>query len=518
MKNKILGLVCVAIVFIVSAMCLCACEIMSGNGTVNNNNQSNDKKSDPSVNTIQLNEALDNYDKETTKKSDIETSAKVVVHAFKNNFHHEYGVGIDAALTRIIDENKTYIDCEVFPSEDNFEFIGALAMIKEFFKFENNPFLGVSEENKEANSLVDEICNVIDYIAAFLVGKIDLNAQFGAYDGNYNLKAEYEFDKGEGNVEKNDFWYGADDDTLSSYFGVSPQSDFIINSYLMTSVFGGLGSNKNLYKEDLSDKKTYKGESQRDIIFDERKTAAFFAEEVIELLKIFGNNDAAEQVKCINKYKDSFISWITVENAEVKADFHNNTLPEKINTGISIKVNIPSEELRKMITDFSEHGIISKVTAILINFSIRNLGLCGLNGEKEYLGIELNANVEEKFAYGEDECDLSLKDGDLFLSLERENPDRVILKEVIEEAIFDVDVYLASLIESLPKDLPKEIIDTVKSGIEKALTEIDVADINKKTVNDIAVKILKDINTDNYGMIVKLAVEAAIRLLSQSEG
>ena len=517
MKTKLLWRACAVIVFIILAMGLCACEMLSGNGTVNNNNQSNGNNSDPSANTIQLNEALANYDKKTTKKSDISASSGIVVHAFKNNLHHEYNIGLDTELTRITDKNKTYLDCQISPNEVDTDFVGALAMIKEFFKFEDNPFSGVSEENKTANSLVGEICNLIDYIAAFLVGKVELGAQFGAYDGNYNLKAQYEYDRGEGNIEKNDVWYGADDETLASYFGLSAQSDFMINSYLMTSVFGGLGSNKNLYKDDLSDDKTYDGESQRDIIFDETKTASFFAEQLIEVLKTLGNNDTAEQVKCIYKYKSKLISWLTVEKAEVKADFYNNTLPEKVNTGINVQLNIPCNELRGMITDFSEHDIISKTTAILINFSIRNLGICGVNGEKDYLGIELNANVEEKFAYEEDECDLSRKDKDLFLSLDTEDPDRIVLGEVIEETLFDVDVYLASLVASLPKELPQEIIDTVQNGIKNALENIDVSEINKKTVNGIAVNILKGINTDNYGTVVKIAVEAAIQLLSQSE-
>ena len=145
MKTKLLWRACAVIVFIILAMGLCACEMLSGNGTVNNNNQSNGNNSDPSANTIQLNEALANYDKKTTKKSDITASSGIVVHAFKNNLHHEYNIGLDTELTRITDKNKTYMDCEISPNAVDTDFVGALAMIKEFFKFEDNPFSGVSE-------------------------------------------------------------------------------------------------------------------------------------------------------------------------------------------------------------------------------------------------------------------------------------------------------------------------------------------------------------------------------------
>ena len=518
MKKVILRVVTL-VVLLTMAVSACACGFFSSrndNDAQKQNGTENKKPLEDKKPDIEYDEMFDNYADSDEKQNNTDLSADIVFHALKNKVHTKFNIGLNAELVRIMRDDKMYAGVKFTAKNVDNEFIGVLGSIIEFFK--HNEFNSSSEENDKANEIASNIDVYIDYIAEFLRGKIELSAELGVTDNGYNLKSKYVYDKSDYEIEEKGVWLGATDEDVSLLLGKNTNASTVISDYLMKSIFEDMGKDSNLRDKDLATEKSYEGDRDYDIILKNNQSAKAIAQGIASLGKLICKEKTVEQLQCLADCAEIIASWITVDKATVQADLKDN-LPDKVNAGATVYINIPKDELASMIIELGKKEIISKLAVLIINFAARNLETCGINGEKDYIGLELKVNAEENFVY--ENVSMENVDNELFIRTDIDTDGRVMIADKLsdkaEEALFDADVYLADLISNLPTEIPQEIRTALSNGVKKTLAEIPLSEINKSTVKTVAANVLKELNTDSYGLVVKVAIQSAIKLLESSE-
>lgn len=508
------------IVLFIAAVCLMAALLvscgMTSTGTTNKKKDAN-SGSEITEEKIALTDAVKNYDDKDVKRSNIEANGALEIY-FANGNNGEYKkskVGTRLKLTRMENEDKYYAKAMLLPGDVSDEVVGLLTTVKDYCEG-NTGLIGrlsyetLSDDKKEK---LKAFAPYLTYVQAFLQGKITLNAEAGYEDDSLNVKAAYKYNKTNTEVEQDELWCAADVGTLA---GVIPGAteekltSLFIDPLLKLAVL----SNGT---DSASDRVSTTGEAKYEIkpdITTEKDAINDVMSSLFEILDVEANETL------VNMLFQKIGKWVTVESdSKIDITVDKDKMPDWMLYNVKVVFNLPVREFKETIVELKKYGL-SDDAASLINTMITaiNLYICGANGEPEKVGFAIDLSVREEYLYAGKDTIISSDKGDLYISADEDETDRVELDKMFRSLSAEqVGQFISKIEEMLNTDNAEEIGNAINEKV-KDVTGISLYELGKATA-DVLREYLKNDETlkETVESIIEKIVKGEIKLTVKAD-
>ena len=460
MKKAFFGRIAIAIALIVGMFALVACGSNGGNTSdTKNTDQKTEKK-------ISLSEAVENYDAQTVKR--IDATAEGTLSFFMMNTASQSAkeaqkkdIGVKLGFTRITNEDENYAKAELLPNgKADDSVIGVFNAVKE----------------KESESL-GKTGEYIDFVIDFLKDKVTAQAELGVKDDAYNLKAEYR-DNGT-KVVSDSFWGVFNMESVSNLSQLDFKTEVLAKTLLSDSIIGKF----NMEGTDKAAKRVTKdGIANYDIELAIDGYINDLAKNFVGMLSKYGVKLENKKAEVVQQAVNVVKKWITVEPTSLKAVVGKDKLPKSMRVVTTITIDVELDEFREMNLDLSKAGLMEEDQAKAINTAAWGLTVFGTRSsknEKDYIGLSLTLDLEERFAYEQSSCNTENTDRDLYISDKVEAEGRVNLVDLIVKVGEEEG---KKIVEEFVKKYEADE-DTMKAVVAEILASFDFS--SKISVADI---------------------------------
>ncbi len=449
MKKKLSVLLCLSVIAVSLFLCS-SCDF----GGLTGNGGTTTTKSKKEVETkIELSDAIEKYDEETVKGSDI--SLDIVATVYNKIYPRKPSHSVGALLTaeRIENEGKHYFSAELTPSEESDTDVAGLLTL-----------LSQGQETV--------VKSILSYASDFLTDKIDLMMEMGEQDGVYNLLATY---KNKNKTEEGgNIWYVADETTLSKWMNSSsfelPENQ--VSNFLMKSLYSGLSVDSSFYSQDNASEYVNKnGTANYDITL--KKTTGTVVSLLTSILTGTGLNNI-EAIADYQWYIDTVSQWIAIKTAKVDALVSKAGLPDTLKNNIILDINIPFDSLKDVIDRLAQNEIIAIETRTLCFTLIqqsRDIFTGTTASDTDCIGISVEIDMDEDFYYDDSQCSLSKKNPDLYLGMDEKAEGRLRLSQVLAGYIFNLEDHIETILSNLDETYKDKIAD-IRKAVNDKLDEL----------------------------------------------
>lgn len=398
MRKKLSILAVFLVLIAVLTTCLFACA--DGNKT----------KIRESVVKPDISTALNNYEKLSMKRSKFDAELSLSIYQLQKIKDEEklakIGLTEVLSLDRTVNDGKIYLDGTLKTGRIDDLFVAAYTLAQ--------------------RNINDDYNREKDGVLHYLEGKSHFGLKLGYNDDCYNLKGAF-IDEGE---EVDTFWGATDNANINNLIknfkldvGEINPSEFLMTSGLidLTDVSDWLsGDAASKYFSTQGNKFIY------DLSVDGEKLHALIFDYLKKFAGLFGDEDYVEDVELFEKVLPYLEKWISVGPSDVYADVYENGLPISCSTSLQINVDINLTELNDVL--YLLFGEDKNTIMTAVNFMSFLLSLRGTKNQQNTIGITFDLNLTENFVYGAENCALDGADGDMFLPLDIENPDRYVFR------------------------------------------------------------------------------------------
>lgn len=483
MKKSLLKIIIFTLLITVITATLSACGFLNN---INNNNGTGNGDSingDGSQNSVEkkpaLSAVLDNYSNLEEKGSVASTLFKMSFYSDVSGSNETYSLGIKTDLTRKIDDEEIYLGVELEPYQVDDKTVGVFSAIKTTLGLliETGNDLPQSENARKA---LTEFIGYIEYINAFLLGKIDLSAELGIQNDDYNLLLNYCYNKDEQKEEKSS-WFGVEKEKIRDLLDISQEANLLKTAYVSGAIFEGLSKNTDIHEKDSASKNTdAKGESKYSISLIKSKVFEMITKYVGNFL--FGEEATKDNYDSIY---ESVSQWITVNEANLLGTSNSDDLPVEISSIFTINVNAPTKDIKKLVTDVFNKGYINEDTTQLINFltGLLSTYVCGTNGEKNTIGITFEVDIKETYGYKNADYDTDDVNEKLFVPLQEKEKDRINVADVLADMIEDLSKYVEVVLEPMSENkYYQDVLQQIDSLLQEMPKPYKKSVVNEKLV------------------------------------
>lgn len=458
MKKAFFGRIAITIALIVGMFALVACGSNGGNTSdTKNTDQKTEKK-------ISLSEAVENYDAKTVKR--IDATAEGTLSFFMMNTTSQSAkeaqkkdIGVKLGFTRITNEDENYAKAELLPNGKA-----------------DDSVIGVFNAVKESGSL-GKTGEYIDFVIDFLKDKVTAQAELGVKDDAYNLKAEYR-DNGT-KVVSDSFWGVFNMESVSNLSQLDFKTEVLAKTLLSDSIIGKF----NMEGTDKAAKRVTKdGIANYDIELEIDDYINDLAKNFVGMLSKYGVKLENEKATAVQQAVNVVKRWITVEPTSLKAVVGKDKLPKSMRVVTTITIDVQLDEFREMNLNLAAAGLMEEDQAKAINTAAWGLTVAGTRSsknEKDYIGLSLTLDLEERFAYEQSSCNTENTDRDLYISDKEEAEGRVNLVDLIVKVGEEEG---KKIVEEFVKKYEADE-DTMKAVVAEILASFDFS--SKISVADI---------------------------------
>lgn len=369
---------------------------------------------DESRNTVKpdIKTAIDNYAKLSMKKS--EFSGKVILKMYGQKNPNAAAplvntIGQEARLERIQNNGYTYIEgtlksCNVSSTVD-----GLLNLLPDnFYKM-----IG-------SGNLKDK-----DALKSYLKGNTYFSLDMGHKNGNYNIKTTYH----NGQANPQPYWAATDDDSINAFLSNNSINHSIkLSEYLMFSTFLdfsdiiSLASYDNASKFLNSDTSTF----LYNIAANNEKIYQLIFDTIAKYVNFLSSEEYDVFLDMYQTMLPKIKNWVKIGDTSVDASVNKNSLPVRMNTKITVCLDMPLDDLSDMIDILVAEENERK--AIKTSLNAANIFLRGREGETGKFSVDFDIILDEKFSYDENSCSLEGVENDMFLDIGVENAARDVFK------------------------------------------------------------------------------------------
>ncbi len=375
---------------------------------------------DESRNTVKpdIKMAMDNYAKLTTKKS--EFSGKIILKLFgqKNPTEKEpvsHTIGQEAKLDRIQNNGSTYIEgtlrsCHVTSAVD-----GLLQLIPD----------------KLFSSLGGSSVNNKSSVKSYLTGKTYYSLDMGHRNGNYNIKTTYH--NGEANPQP--YWAATNDESINAFLTNNSINHKVkISEYLMFSTFIDLSSTSAMAAFDNASKflSTDTNSFVYNIGANSEKIYQMVFDTIAKYMDFLSDDEYEVFLDMYQTMLPKMKNWVKVGNASVDASVSKNNLPVRMNTKVTVYLDIPLQDLLDMVDILVENEKENKEIKLLLNGA--NVFLRGREGETGKFSADFDIILDENFVYDDNSCSLDDVETDMFLDIAVDNAAREVFKIAVKSS------------------------------------------------------------------------------------
>lgn len=444
-KARLFKLFTTFIIVLMLGTLLCACEMFGGGSTANNNGTGNENKSEakPALNTV-----FASYDKVEEKGSVATMELTFTLYVPLNGEINEYTFGVKNKLERKDDDEEVYVRTDIEPFRVDDRATGLISGIKTAIGLMFDTGIGLPE-SKSVQAKLKEATEYLDYVKAFLLNKIDLGVEIGKKNKDYNVIAKYINSSSSGNISE-EVYMGASEEGIQEMLSLSPGAKIFYDTFITSALFENLAKDTTVHKEDGA-KKVFNsdGKAAYDITLKENKVFDALKNFVLDVMGL-EDIDLGED---FNKY-------VAVNKADMEVQVNKEKLPDYMNTATRLDVNVPVDDITDMISNAHSDGKIDEETTEFVNFLFNLLGksVCGVNGEKETIGLTVELNTQEVFGYKVSNYDTDDEDDRLFEEMDENVDGRLDIKNILDNAVELPVEYLGEFLTLVTDQKVKETL------------------------------------------------------------
>lgn len=475
-KARLFKLFTTFIIVLMLGTLLCACEMFGGGSTANNNSTGNESKGEakPALNTV-----FASYDKVDEKGSVATMELTFTLYVPLNGEINEYTFGLKSDLERKDDDEEVYVRTDVEPFKVDDRATGLIAGIKTAIGLMFDTGIGLPE-SKSVQAKLNEAVEYLDYVKAFLLNRIDLEVEIGKKNQDYNVIARYVNSSSSGNISE-EVYMGASEEGIQEMLSLSPGAKIFYDTFITSALFESIAKDTTVHKED-SAKKVYNsdGKAKYDITLLEGKVFEALKTHVLDLIGL-EDIDLGED---FNKYVD-----VTKSNMQVQVN--KDKLPDSMTTATKLNFNVPVDDITDMICNAHSDGKIDEETTEFVNFLFNLLGksVCGVNGEKETIGLSIELNTQEVFGYKVSNYDTDDEDDRLFEDMDEDVEGRFDVKNILDNAVELPVEYLGGFLTLVTDQKVKETLvlnalDLLEGGFFGIYTQQELKTALFNALND----------------------------------
>lgn len=475
-KARLFKLFTTFIIVLMLGTLLCACEMFGGGSTANNNSTGNESKGEakPALNTV-----FASYDKVDEKGSVATMELTFTLYVPLNGEINEYTFGLKSDLERKDDDEEVYVRTDVEPFKVDDRATGLIAGIKTAIGLMFDTGIGLPE-SKSVQAKLNEAVEYLDYVKAFLLNRIDLAVEIGKKNQDYNVIARYVNSSSSGNISE-EVYMGASEEGIQEMLSLSPGAKIFYDTFITSALFENIAKDATVHKEDGA-KKVYNsdGKAKYDITLLEGKVFEALKTHVLDLIGL-EDIDLGED---FNKYVD-----VTKSNMQVQVN--KDKLPDSMTTATKLNFNVPVDDITDMICNAHSDGKIDEETTEFVNFLFNLLGksVCGVNGEKETIGLSIELNTQEVFGYKVSNYDTDDEDDRLFEDMDEDVEGRFDVKNILDNAVELPVEYLGGFLTLVTDQKVKETLvlnalDLLEGGFFGIYTQQELKTALLNALND----------------------------------
>ena len=475
-KARLFKLFTTFIIVLMLGTLLCACEMFGGGSTANNNSTGNESKGEakPALNTV-----FASYDKVDEKGSVATMELTFTLYVPLNGEINEYTFGLKSDLERKDDDEEVYVRTDVEPFKVDDRATGLIAGIKTAIGLMFDTGIGLPE-SKSVQAKLNEAVEYLDYVKAFLLNRIDLAVEIGKKNQDYNVIARYVNSSSSGNISE-EVYMGASEEGIQEMLSLSPGAKIFYDTFITSALFENIAKDATVHKEDGA-KKVYNsdGKAKYDITLLEGKVFEALKTHVLDLIGL-EDIDLGED---FNKYVD-----VTKSNMQVQVN--KDKLPDSMTTVTKLNFNVPVDDITDMICNAHSDGKIDEETTEFVNFLFNLLGksVCGVNGEKETIGLSIELNTQEVFGYKVSNYDTDDEDDRLFEDMDEDVEGRFDVKNILDNAVELPVEYLGGFLTLVTDQKVKETLvlnalDLLEGGFFGIYTQQELKTALYNALND----------------------------------
>ena len=274
---------------------------------------------------------------------------------------------------------------------------------------------------------------------------------------------------------------GASEEGIQEMLSLSPGAKIFYDTFITSALFEDIAKDTTVHKQD-SAKKVFNsdGKASYDITLQESK--------VFDALKNF----VLDAIGLENiELGEDFNKYVTVSKADMEVQVNKNKLPDFMNTGTKLDLNIPVDDITDMISEAHSDGKIDEETTEFVNFLFNLLGksVCGVNGEKETIGFTVELNTQEVFGYKVNNYDTDDEDDRLFEEMDEKVDGRLDIKNILDNAVELPVEYLGEFLTLVTDQKVKETLvvnalDLLEGGFFGIYTQQELKTALLNALND----------------------------------
>ena len=475
-KARLFKLFTTFIIVLMLGTLLCACEMFGGGSTANNNSTGNESKGEakPALNTV-----FASYDKVDEKGSVATMELTFTLYVPLNGEINEYTFGLKSDLERKDDDEEVYVRTDIEPFKVDDRATGLITGIKTAIGLMFDTGIGLPE-SKSVQAKLNEAVEYLDYVKAFLLNRIDLAVEIGKKNQDYNVIARYVNSSSSGNISE-EVYMGASEEGIQEMLSLSPGAKIFYDTFITSALFENLAKDTTVHKEDGA-KKVFNsdGKAAYDITLKESKVFDALKNFVLDVMGL-EDIDLGED---FNKY-------VAVNKSNMQVQVNKEKLPDYMNTATRLDVNVPVDDITDMICNAHSDGKIDEETTEFVNFLFNLLGksVCGVNGEKETIGLTVELNTQEVFGYKVNNYDTDDEDDRLFEEMDEDVDGRLDIKNILDNAVELPVEYLGEFLTLVTDQKVKETLvlnalDLLEGGFFGIYTQQELKTALFNALND----------------------------------